>query len=284
MQTILERESVEVTIGGDTGVFVIIGECINPTGHKKLSESLTTRDYTYVQELAIRQVEHGADILDINVGVSELDEERLIKEIVEVVAACVEVPLCIDSANPKALKAGLEVVPGKALVNSVNGEESLLESILPIVKEHKAAVIGLTMDDDGIPNDVNKRLSIAGKILERAAKMGISEEDVIIDPLVEAVWTDANVVLVTLESIATIHKEFGCNICFGASNVSFGLPERHTINQAFLALAIQAGATCAITNPMRLTSTIRAIDLLLARDPFAIRYITHYKSVIAKPE
>jgi 5-methyltetrahydrofolate--homocysteine methyltransferase len=281
MQTILRRESVEVTID-DKGAFVIIGECINPTGHKKLRKSLTTRDHTYIQELAIRQVDHGADILDINVGVPELDEVTLIKEIVEVVAACVDVPFCIDSANPNTLQAGLKVAPGKALVNSVNGEESLLESILPIVKEHNAAVIGLTMDDEGIPNDVDKRVSIAGKILERAAKAGISEQDVIIDPLVMAVGADTNAGLVTLESIATIQKEFGCNISLGASNVSFGLPERHTINQAFLALAIQAGATCAITNPMRLTPTIRAIDLLLARDPYASRYITHYRSVLAK--
>jgi 5-methyltetrahydrofolate--homocysteine methyltransferase len=283
MQTILQRGSVNVTIG-DKQAFVIIGECINPTGHEKLSDSLITRDYTYVRELAIRQVDHGADILDINVGISELDEVTLIKEIVEVVASCVDVPLCIDSANPKALRAGLEVAPGKALVNSVNGEESLLETILPIVKEHKAAVIGLTMDDDGIPSDVDKRVSIAGKILERAAKIGISEEDVIIDPLVMAIGTDANAGLVTLDSIAMIQREFGCNICLGASNISFGLPERHTINQAFLALVIQAGATCAITNPMRLALTIRGIDLLLARDPYAIRYITHYKSALAKSD
>jgi 5-methyltetrahydrofolate--homocysteine methyltransferase len=281
MQTILRRDSTEVRIDNQ-GSFVIIGECINPTGHKKLREALINNDDTYIRELAIRQVESGADILDINVGVPGLDEIALLQAVVKVVASAVQVPLCIDSASPEALEAGLSVVPGKALVNSVNGEEAILQSVLPIVKDHDAAVIGLTMDDDGIPNDEQKRVSIAGKILERAAKFGISEEDVVIDPLVMTVGADSNAGLVTLKSVALIQKELGNNISLGASNVSFGLPERHTINQAFLALAIQAGAACAITNPMRLTTTIRAVDLLLARDPFAGRYIAHYRSRQAK--
>lgn len=281
MQTVLRRETSEIAIDSK-GTFAIIGECINPTGHKKLRTALTNRDYTYVQELAVKQVEHGADILDINAGVPELDEVALLKEIVGIVAECVEVPLCIDSANTEALAAGLTVTPGKALVNSVNGEEAILSSVLPIVKEHSAAVIGLTMDDDGIPNDENVRLAIAGKILERAAKLGISEQDVVIDPLVMAVGADTNAGRVTLKSIELIRKEFGSNICLGASNVSFGLPERHTINQSFLALAILAGATCAITNPMRLTSTIRAVDLLLGRDAYAGRYIAHYRATQSK--
>jgi 5-methyltetrahydrofolate--homocysteine methyltransferase len=277
MKTILRGESSEVKIDSN-GTFVVIGECINPTGHKKLRNALTGGESSFVEELAVKQVEHGADILDVNAGVPELDEIALLKEVVGIVAKCVDVPLCVDSANPDALAAGLAVTPGKALVNSVNGEEALLKSVLPIVKEHAAAVIGLTMDDDGIPNDENQRLVIAGKILERAARIGIPEQDVIIDPLVMAVGADTNAGLVTLKSIELIRKEFGSNICLGASNVSFGLPERHTINQAFLALAIQAGATCAITNPMRLTSTIRAVDLLLGRDAFAGRYISHYRS------
>jgi len=283
MQMILRRDSTEVRIDG-AGAFIIIGECINPTGYKKLREALTEKDYTYIRELAVRQVESGADILDINVGVPGLDEIVLMEEVVTVVAASVDVPLCIDSANPEALEAGLAVAPGKALVNSVNGEEAMLQAVLPIVKEHDAAVIGLTMDDDGIPNDEDARVTIAGKILERAAKLGIPEEDVVIDPLVMAVGADTNAGLVTLKSIELIQEEFGTNISLGASNVSFGLPDRHTINQAFLALAIQAGATCAITNPMKLTSAIRAIDLLMARDPFAARYIAHYRSVQAKSD
>jgi 5-methyltetrahydrofolate--homocysteine methyltransferase len=283
MQTILRRDSKEVRIDSQ-GAFVIIGECINPTGHKKLREALIHKDNTYIRDLAVKQVESGADILDINVGVPNLNEVALLQDVLKVVASNVEVPLCIDSASPEALEAGLSVVEGKALVNSVNGEEAMLQSVLPVVKEHEAAVIGLTMDDDGIPDDENKRVSIAGKILERAAKLGIPQEDVVIDPLVMAVGADTNAGLVTLKSIALIQKEFGNNISLGASNVSFGLPERHTINQAFLALAIQAGAACAITNPMRLTTTIRAIDLLLARDPFAGRYIAHYRSMQAKSD
>jgi 5-methyltetrahydrofolate--homocysteine methyltransferase len=281
MQTVLRREAAEVRIDTD-GTFVIIGECINPTGHKRLSEALVKKEYDYVRDLAIRQVSAGADILDVNVGVPDLDEVALLPEVVEIVASVVEVPLCIDSANPEALAAGLSVTPGKALVNSVNGEEAMLNVVLPIVKEYGAAVIGLTMDDEGIPTDSETRVSIAGKILERAAKVGIPGEDVVIDPLAMAVGADTSAGIVTLESIKMIRQEFGVNISLGASNVSFGLPERHTINQAFLALAIGAGATCAITNPMKLTAAIRAVDLMLGRDPFAGRYISHYRSLQQK--
>ena len=160
----------------------------------------------------------------------------------------------------------------------------MLEAVLPIVKSHGAVVIGLTMDDEGIPNDPEKRVAIAGKILERAAKAGIQAENVVIDPLVMAVGADSKAGVITLESIEMIRREFGVNINLGASNVSFGLPERQTINQAFLALAIKAGATCAITNPMKMTMTIRAIDLLLGRDSFAGRYISHYRSMQSKSE
>lgn len=281
MQTILHRETTEVTIDID-GTFVIIGECINPTGHKRLSEALVKKEYDYIRNLAIKQVSAGADILDVNVGVPDLDEVTLLPEIVEIVASVVEVPLCIDSANPEALAAGLSVTPGKALVNSVNGEEAMLEALLPIVKEYGAAVIGLTMDDEGIPKDAEARVSIAGKIMERAAKAGIPGKDVVIDPLVMAVGADTNAGVVTLQSIEMIRREFGVNISLGASNVSFGLPERHTINQAFLALAIGAGATCAITNPMKLTAAVRAVDLVLGKDPYAGRYISHYRSLQQK--
>jgi 5-methyltetrahydrofolate--homocysteine methyltransferase len=282
MRTILRSAVNEVYIDKESP-FVVIGECINPTGHKKLREALLENEYNYIRQLAIRQVESGADIVDVNVGVPELDEVALLPEIVQLVASVVDVPICIDSANPEALAAGLSAAPGKALVNSVNGEEAMLEVVLPIVKSHDAAVIGLTMDDNGIPNDPEGRVAVAGKILERAAKVGIPVENVIIDPLVMAVGADGKAGIVTLQSIEMIQREFGVNINLGASNVSFGLPERQVINQAFLALAIEAGATCAITNPMKLTATIRAIDLLLGRDPFAGRYISHYRSMQSKP-
>jgi 5-methyltetrahydrofolate--homocysteine methyltransferase len=281
MQTLLQRFNKEIIIDIESP-FIVIGECINPTGHKKLRDALLADEVDYIRQLAVRQVEAGADLLDVNVGVPDLDEVALLPRVVQLVASVVDVPICVDSANPKALAAGLSAAPGKALVNSVNGEEAMLEAVLPIVKSHGAAVIGLTMDDEGIPNDPEKRVAIAGKIIERAARVGIPTEDVVIDPLVMAVGADSKAGVITLESIEMIRREFGVNINLGASNVSFGLPERQTINQAFLALAIKAGATCAITNPMKMTATIRAIDLLLGRDSFAGRYISHYRSMQAK--
>ena len=277
MQTILMGDKCEVKIDTE-GSFVIIGEKINPTGHKKLATALKEEDFDYVRELARKQVEAGADVLDVNVGIPDLDEVSLLPLVIEIVTSEVDVPICIDSANHEALAAGLAVTPGKPLINSVNGEQASLEVILPIIKDYGAAVIGLAMDDDGISNDVDVRVSIAGKILESAAKIGIPAEDVVIDPLVLTVAADSNAAVVTLQTIEKVRREFGVNINLGASNVSFGLPDRHTINQAFLALAAGVGATCAITDPLKLTSTIRAIDLLLGRDPYGGSYIKHFRS------
>ena len=277
MQTILISDKSEVKIDTE-GPFVIIGEKINPTGHKKLATALREEDYDYVRELVRIQVEAGADVLDVNVGVPGLDEVSLLPRVIEIVTSEADVPICLDSANHEALAAGLAVTPGKPLVNSVNGEQASLETVLPIVKDYGAAVIGLTMDDDGIPNDVEVRVGIAGKILEHAAKIGIPAEDVVIDPLVLTIGADSNAGVVTLQTIEMIRREFGVNINLGASNVSFGLPDRHTINQAFLALAAGVGATCAITDPLKLTATIRAIDLLRGHDSFSERYIKHFRS------
>jgi len=283
MKTIITSETKTITIDTD-GPFTIIGEKINPTGRKKLAAQLKERNYEYVRGLVLKQVEAGADILDVNVGVPGEDEVVLLPEVCKVVMEATDVPLCIDSANGEALAAALAVVPGKPLVNSVNGEEDLLEAVLPVVKEFGAAVIGLTMDKDGIPADPELRLSIAGKILERAAKIGIPAEDVVIDPLVLTIGADSMAGLVTLQTIERVRAEFGVNVNLGASNVSFGLPERHTINQAFLGLAIAAGATCAITDPMKLSMTIRAVDLLRGRDEYAGRYIKHYRKLAAENE
>lgn len=281
MQTLLRSGTTEVKIDTE-GPVVIIGEKINPTGHKRLAVALRESDLDYVKELATRQVEAGADVLDVNVGVPSLDEVALLPQVVQVTAARVDVPLCIDSANPDALAAALALTPGKPLVNSVNGEESSLQAVLPIVKDRGVAVIGLTMDENGIPNNPETRLAIAGKILERAARLGIPAEDVVIDPLALTVGTDNNAGVVTLRTIELVRREFGVNINLGASNVSFGLPDRHTINQAFLALAIGAGASCVITDPMKLTGIIRATDLLLGRDSYAMGYIAHYRSCSQK--
>jgi 5-methyltetrahydrofolate--homocysteine methyltransferase len=277
MKTILKSNTKETIIDTE-GLVVMIGEKINPTGRKKLSRMLKERNYDYVKGIATMQVDAGADILDVNVGVPGEDEVAMLPEVVKIVADHVDIPLCLDSANPEALEAGLKVAPGRPLVNSVNGEEESLKSVLPIVKDRGAAVIGLTMDDDGIPTTADKRVSIAGKIIERAAKVGIAVEDVVIDPLVLTVGADHTAGAVTLETIRKVRKEFGVNINLGASNVSFGLPDRHTINQAFLAMAAMAGASCMITDPIKLAMVIRATDLLLGRDEFGRAFITQFRS------
>jgi len=277
MQTVLRGARGEVKIGGE-GPFVIIGERINPTGRKRLAAALQQEDYDYIRQLALSQVAAGAEVLDVNVGAPGIDEVAVLPRVVQIVAETVPVPLCLDSSNRRALAAALAVAPGRPLVNSVNGEEANLSGLLPVVKEYGAAVIGLTMDEHGIPSDPQVRLAIAGRILERAAQLGIPPEDVVIDPLVLTVGADSRAAAITLQTIGLIRRELGVNINLGASNVSFGLPDRDTINAAFLALAMGAGATCAITDPLKMAGVIRAADLLLGRDAYARRYITCYRS------
>src|SRR5512140_3527331 len=245
MHTKLKSNTKEVIIGADKP-FVIIGEKLNPTGLKKLGQALVEQNFDYVKQLAQRQVAWGADVLDVNVGHPQIDEVAIMPKVVEAIASVVDVPLCIDSNEPKILEAGLKVAPGKPLVNSVNGEEKQLASVLPIVKDRGAAVIGLTIGEEGIPATSEGRLAAAGVIIERAAKLGIPAEDIIIDPLVMTVGHDSNSAMITLKTIELIKKELSVNINLGASNVSFGLPDRHSVNSAFLSLAIQMGATCSI--------------------------------------
>jgi 5-methyltetrahydrofolate--homocysteine methyltransferase len=277
MNTILKSDKKEVVIGIDKP-FVIIGEKINPTGLKKLGQALVDKNMDYVKALALRQVAWGADVLDVNVGHPQIDEVAMISMVVEAIKSVVDVPLCIDSNDPKILEAGLNAAPGKPLVNSVNGEDKQLGAVLPIVKARGAAVIGLTIGDNGIPKTAEERLAVAGKIIEYAAKMGIPAEDIIIDPLVMTVGHDSNAALITLKTIELITKEYGVNINLGASNVSFGLPDRHSVNSAFLSLAMQMGATCSITDPIKLGSTIRATDLLLSKDANSIRYLKYFRA------
>lgn len=277
MHTILKSASKEVVIGIDHP-FVMIGEKINPTGRKKLAAALSEGNLDYARQLAETQVAWGAEVLDINVGVPGLDEVAVVKKLVEMLVTVVDVPFCLDSANPQVLAAGLAAAPGKPLVNSVSGEEKKLETVLPLVKERGAAVIGLTMDDNGIPKTPEERVSVAEKIIERAAKLGIPVEDIIIDPLVLTVGSDSKAALVTLQTVELLRKEFAVNINLGASNVSFGLPDRPTINQAFLTLAIQLGATCSITDPSKLGATVKAADMLLARDENSMRYLKYFRA------
>jgi 5-methyltetrahydrofolate--homocysteine methyltransferase len=277
MHTILKSNTKEVIIGVDKA-FVMIGEKINPTGLKKLGQALVEQNFDYVKQLAQRQVAWGAEVLDVNVGHPQVDEVAIMPKVVEAVLSVADVPLCIDSNEPKILEAGLRCAPGKPLVNSVNGEEKQLAAVLPIVKERGAAVIGLTIGEEGIPETAEGRLAAAGVIIERAAKLGIPLEDIIIDPLVMTVGHNSNAATVTLKTIELVKKEYGVNISLGASNVSFGLPDRQSVNSAFLALAIQAGATCSITDPIKLGSAIRAADLLLGKDNNSIRYLKYFRA------
>ena len=277
MHTILKGKGKEVVIGSDKP-FVMIGEKINPTGNKKLAAALTESNYEFGLTLAKRQLAWGAEVLDVNVGVPMLDEVNAIGKLVELLATNVDVPLCIDSNSPEVLAAGLNAAPGKPLVNSVSAEEKSLSAILPIVKDRGAAVIGLTLADGGIPATPEERLAMAGRIIERAGKLGIPPEDIIIDPLVMTVGHNSKAALVTLQTIEMVRREFGVNINLGASNVSFGLPDRHTTNQVFLAMAIQLGTSCSITDPIKLGQTIRAADLLMGKDDFAMRYIKYFRA------
>lgn len=277
MKTILRGTSREVLIDTD-GPVVIIGECINPTRRKKLVSTLQSGDFSYVLELAESQIRAGADVLDVNVGFPGVDDVKLLAETVLAIKEKFDIPLCLDSPNPRAIEAALKVAGGKCLINSVNGEEKSLNAILPVAKEYGAAVIGLTMDDDGITHEPEKRLRIAEKILERAIKAGIKAEDVVFDPLAMAVSADAHACIVTLETIKLIHERLGANITQGASNISFGLPVREVLNASFMALAIFNGLTCPIANPEKIASIVRATDLVLGRDDYAVRFVEYCQS------
>ncbi len=276
MKTTLRGTKKEVVINTE-GPVIIIGECINPTRRKKLVSTLQEGNFEYVLELAGNQIDALADILDVNVGYPGVDDVKLLPETVKQLQIHYDIPLCLDSPNPLAIEAALKVAVGKCLINSVNGEEKSLNSILPLVREYGSAIIGLTMDDDGITHDPFKRLAIAEKILNRAVRIGIREEDVIIDPLAMAISADPQACMVTLATIRLVHEKLGLNITQGASNISFGLPSREVLNVAFMVLAISAGLTCPIANPEKITSAVRAADLILGRDDFALRFVEHYE-------
>ncbi len=266
VETILKSPGQIVAIG-PAHPLVIIGERINPTGRKKLAEALEKGDLKWLQKEAKKQVKAGARILDVNVGLSGIDESRLLKEAVQAIQEVTDCPLCLDSALPKALEAGLAVYSGKALVNSVNGEKKKLEQILPLVKNFGAAVIGLTMDEQGIPKTAQKRLEIARRILEAAFRAGIPREDVIIDPLAMAVSADYQAGLETLRALQLIRDELGVNQTLGLSNISFGLPKRSSINAFFLAMAVSNGLTCPIADPTdkKIRKALLLLGLLTGR-------------------
>ncbi len=278
LTTVVSSPAQTVKIGRDRPT-VIIGERINPTGRKVVLAALKEGNFDIVRKDAADQVEAGAILLDINSGVPGADEPKLLEQMVNTVMEVTDAPLCIDTANPAALAVALSVYDGKALVNSVNGEERSLKAVLPLVKEHSAAVIGLCMDDDGIPDTPEKRLAVAAKIIERAAKLGIGPEDVVIDPLVLTMGADCHAGRIALRTVELVVEEFGVNISMGASNVSFGMPDRRHINATFIAMAIHAGLTCPITNPLvpEVASAVLAADLCMGRDDYGMRWIQAYR-------
>jgi 5-methyltetrahydrofolate--homocysteine methyltransferase len=230
-----------------------------------------------IREEAIRQVEAGADILDINIGVPNLNHPLLMRDAVRTVSETVDAPLCLDSDDAATLEAGLDACPGKPIVNSVRGDESSLQSILPRVKDHGAAVIGLTMDDTGVPKTADQRVAIAHRIVDRAVQLGIPAADVIIDSLALTVATEAGTALETFEAIARIRDELGVNQTLGASNVSYGLPLRGLLTSTFLSIGIYQGLTCPTVDAAKVRSAVLAADLLLGRDDYAMRYIQAYR-------
>jgi 5-methyltetrahydrofolate--homocysteine methyltransferase len=278
MDTILRGKTTTVTIGAGRP-FCIIGERINPTGRKKLAEELRSGDLGTVELDTHAQVEAGADVLDVNAGIPLVDEAELLAQMLQTVQGAADVPICIDSSVIEALEAGLAVYEGKALVNSVTGEDERLEEILPLVAKHGAAVIGLANDETGIPETPQQRLEIATKIVAAAGDHGIGPEDVVIDPLAMTVGADTEAVTTTLETIRLIRDTLGVNMCLGASNVSFGLPERHVLNAAFLPMAMAAGLTSAIMNTAEVcVSAVRAADLLLGHDAWGASWIAAHRA------
>jgi 5-methyltetrahydrofolate--homocysteine methyltransferase len=277
METKVSSASQEVIIGKGRPT-VLIGERINPSGRKKLSEALKGGQLDIIGAEAKAQVEAGADIIDVNVGGAfGVDEVAVLPQAVKIAMKAVEVPLCIDSSNSDALVAALKVYKGKPLVNSVSGEEKSLSKVLPVIKEYGAAVVGLTQDDEGIPADADKRVAIAHKIVERAGKAGIPPEDIVIDCLVSAVGAVPDSGLIVLETIRRIKAELGVNMTLGASNISFGLPDRDLINYAFMSAVIAAGATSLIVNVAHVRPIVLAADLVMAQDKRARRYIDAYR-------
>jgi 5-methyltetrahydrofolate--homocysteine methyltransferase len=266
----------EIIIKTD-GPVVLMGERINPTGREKFTTRLLAGDLNMVRNEAMKQINYGASILDVNVGAPGIDEVVILPKAVKAIQEVIDVPLSLDSHNSKALEEALKVYKGKPIVNSVNGQEQLLTEILPIVRTYGTSVIGLVMDDNGIPADVESRLKIAYKIVERAERIGISRSDIIIDALVTTVSTDDQAGIVTLQTIKRIKQELGVNQSLGVSNISFGLPDREVINSAFLTLAIDRGATCLCVNVARMWQKTLAAELILGRDRHALRYIREFR-------
>ena len=277
-RTIISSKTKEIIIGPDQP-FVIIGERINPTNRKLLAEEMKAGNLERVQQDAMSQINAGAQILDVNAGVPLADEPKILADSIKLIQSISDVPLCIDSSIVEALKCGLEAYQGKALLNSVTGEEERLETVLPLVKQFGCAVIGISNDDSGISEDINVRFEVAKKIVERAMDHGIPKEDVLIDPLVMPIGAINDAGKQVLELIKKLQNELQVNTTCGASNLSFGLPNRHGLNTAFIAMAIANGMPCAITNPLEkeIMQSIRGANVVMGHDPECSDWIMNYR-------
>ncbi|MFP8778183.1 dihydropteroate synthase [Hydrogenophaga sp. RWCD_12] len=276
--TVISSASKEVVIGFDRP-FVIIGERINPTGRKIMAAEMIAGDFSRVQSDALAQIAAGAHMLDVNAGIPLADEPALLAHCIQLVQSLTDVPLSIDSSIVAALEAGLKVYKGKALVNSVTGEEDRLETVLPLVKKYGAAVVAISNDETGISEDPDVRFEVARKIVQRAADHGIPACDVVVDPLVMPVGAINTAGVQVMRLVHRLRTELKVNTTCGASNVSFGLPERNGINAAFLTMAIGSGMTSAITNPMH-EEVVRAVlgaDVMMGHDPDCARWIRKFR-------
>jgi 5-methyltetrahydrofolate--homocysteine methyltransferase len=279
MHTSVQSASKTVTIGHDQP-FVIIGERINPTGRKKFQELLRAGDLSTIAIDVEAQIKGGADMLDVNMGVPLTDEPALLAKAIKMIQGISDIPICIDSSVIEALQAGLEAYEGKALVNSMTGEDDRMELILPLIKKHNAAIIALPNDEIGIPATAAERIVITEKIIRAVEKHGISLDNLVIDPLAMTVGADPEAVKITLETIHLIREKFGLNMTLGASNISFGLPNRHALNAAFLPAAMSHGLTCAVMDARTpaINEAVRAADLLLGMDQWGGNWISRFRA------
>jgi 5-methyltetrahydrofolate--homocysteine methyltransferase len=280
METVLSSATRELRIGGDNP-FKVIGERINPTGRKIFQEQLRAGDLSRIEIDVAQQVAGGAMMLDVNMGAPLADEAELMTRAVTLIQSLTDLPLCLDSSIIEVLEAGLAAYQGKALVNSVTAEDERMEAILPLVKRHGAAVIALPNDEEEIPDEPARRLELARKIVDVATgRYGIPVEDIVFDPLAMPVGADTSLVVATLETISLLRDEFGVNTTLGASNVSFGMPDRHAIGAAFLPMAIAHGLTSAIMDARspQLVRAVKAADLLTNRDPWGASWIAAHRA------
>jgi 5-methyltetrahydrofolate--homocysteine methyltransferase len=276
-ETVLSSAAKEVVIGFERP-FVIIGERINPTGRKKLAAEMAAGDFSTVIADTTSQVEAGAQMLDVNAGIPLADEPAILAETVRLVQSLTDVPLSIDSSIVAALEAGLIAYEGKPLVNSVTGEDERLESVLPLVAKHGAAVVAITNDETGISQDPDVRFAVARKIVERAADHGIAREDIVVDPLVMPIGAMSTAGRQVFALVRRLREELGVNTTCGASNVSFGLPNRHALSAAYLSMAIANGMTSAITSPLHeeVRLAVMAADVMMGHDPHQSAWIARY--------